>query len=249
MDIFGLIMWVGIGMIAGWLVNYFADVLPVDRKISTPICLQCGLKQSVGDYIFLRGCEKCGKRRSIRTWIVIGSYIALGILLWMSPPVRMSSWWAMGLLIFLGLIVVIDVEHRLILHVVSLAGAVFGLLLGITLHGLIPTLIGGAAGFALMLGLYLLGELFGRLMARLRGQKVEEVALGFGDVNLSGVLGLILGWPGITACLLSAILLGGVVSALFLLGMVLLKRYKPFTALPYAPFLVAAAIFLLFRPG
>lgn len=249
MDIFGLIMWVGIGVIAGWLVNYFADVLPVDRRISSPICLECGLKQSLGDYIFLRGCEKCGRRRSIRTWIVIGGYITLGVLLWMFPPLRMSSWWAMGLLIYLGLVVVIDVEHRLILHVVSLAGAVFGLALGVTLHGWIPTLIGGVAGFALMLGLYLLGELFGRLMARIRGQEVEEVALGFGDVNLSGVLGLILGWPGITACLLSAILLGGVVSALFLLGMVLAKRYKPFTALPYAPFLVAAAILLLFRPG
>lgn len=249
MDIFGLIMWVGIGIIAGWLVNYLADVLPVDRRISTPICLQCGLKQSLGDYIFLRGCEKCGRRRSIRTWVVVGSYITLGVLLWMFPPLRMSSWWAMSLLFYLGLVVVIDIEHRLILHVVSLAGAVFGVALGVTLHGWIPTLIGGVAGFALMLGLYLLGELFGRLMARLRGQEVEEVALGFGDVNLSGVLGLILGWPGITACLLSAILLGGLVSALFLLGMVLAKRYKPFTALPYAPFLVAAAIFLLFRPG
>ena len=37
----------------------------------------------------------------------------------------------------------------------------------------------------------------------------EDVALGFGDVHLSGILGLLLGWPGITGGLFVAIILGG----------------------------------------
>jgi len=248
-DIFGLIIWFGAGVVAGWVANYLADVLPVDRKISVPICLNCGLPQSLGDYLLLRGCEKCGKNRSVRTWIVIFVFVALGIILWLYPPERMPSWMAMILLLYLGVVAIIDVEHRLILHVVSLAGAVLGLGIGVFLHGWVSTLIGGFAGFSMMLGLYLLGELFGRLMAKLRGQTVDEVALGFGDVNLSGVLGLILGWPGITACLLGAILLGGLISGFYLIGMLLVKRYKPFTALPYAPFLILAAVALLFRPA
>jgi len=36
-----------------------------------------------------------------------------------------------------------------------------------------------------MLALYYFGELFRRAMARARKEPIEEVALGFGDVNLS----------------------------------------------------------------
>jgi leader peptidase (prepilin peptidase)/N-methyltransferase len=80
----------------------------------------------------------------------------------------------------------------------------------------------------------------------MRGKPVEEDALGYGDVNLSGVLGLMLGWPGILAGLTIAILLGGAVSLIYLLVTVATRRYQAFTAIPYGPFLIAAAIVLLF---
>ena len=41
----------------------------------------------------------------------------------------------------------------------------------------------------------MLGVLIIKLINRRRGQPVNDVAFGFGDVNLSGVLGLMLGWP------------------------------------------------------
>jgi len=59
-------------------------------------------------------------------------------------------------------------------------------------------------------------------------------------------LGLLLGWPGIVAGLVLAILLGGVISLFYLLVMLVLRKYKAFTAIPYGPFLVASAILLLF---
>jgi len=99
-----------------------------------------------------------------------------------------------------------------------------------------------------MLALYYLGELFAKLLARMRGQPVDEVALGFGDVNLAGILGLVMGWPGITACLFIAILIGGLISGIYLVVMVIKRSYRAFTALPYAPFLLLSAVFLLFRP-
>jgi leader peptidase (prepilin peptidase)/N-methyltransferase len=93
---------------------------------------------------------------------------------------------------------------------------------------------------------YLLGELFAKWMARRRGEAMSEVALGFGDVNLAGVLGLLLGWPGIVLGLFLAILLGGAVSLIYILGAIIFRRYSVFTAIPYGPFLVASGVILLF---
>ena len=140
-----------------------------------------------------------------------------------------------------------DIEYRLILQPVSIFGAVVTLLIGIKLHGWLATLIGGAAGFVIMLFLYYLGELFARWVSKRRGQEIEEVALGFGDVNLSAVLGLLLGWPGITAGLILAIFLAGIFSGFYLLVAKLGKRYQQYTAIPYAPFLIIGSLLLIFR--
>jgi leader peptidase (prepilin peptidase)/N-methyltransferase len=148
--------------------------------------------------------------------------------------------------LYFAVVTVIDLEHRLILHPVSWTGAVLGLGLGIWQHGLLDTLLGGAAGFGTMFALYLLGDRFARWIARRRGKALDEVALGFGDVNLLGVIGLILGWPGIVAGLVLGILIGGLVSFLYIVGMALVRRYQAFTAIPYGPFLVASALLLLF---
>jgi len=108
------------------------------------------------------------------------------------------------------------------------------------------TLLGGAVGFGVMYGLYWFGDVFARWLARRRGELLTEVALGFGDVNLAGVLGLLLGWPGIVAGLLLAIIIGGVVSILYVILMVILRRYHTFMAIPYGPFMVISAILLLY---
>jgi leader peptidase (prepilin peptidase)/N-methyltransferase len=83
-------------------------------------------------------------------------------------------------------------------------------------------------------------------MAKRRGEDIDEVALGFGDVSLSAVLGLLLGWPRIAVNLVFAIIIGGIFSAIFLVIQVLRKRYKAFTPIPYAPFLLISAIGLLY---
>lgn len=162
------------------------------------------------------------------------------------PPDGLGYWVGMTLLLYFGVVVVIDVEHRLILHPVSFVGVLLCLGVGIWLHNLAPTLIGGLAGFGFMLVLYIFGNFFARWMARLRGAPIDEVALGFGDVNLAGVLGLLLGWPGIIGGLLLAILMAGVVSLIYIVLMLIFRRYRAFTAIPYGPFLVAGAILLLY---
>lgn len=232
---------------AGALVNYLADVLPYKRALVAPFCASCSVPQSFINYVLWpRRCENCHTRRAWRVWLVEIVFVGATLWLWLRPPANLGFILGFILLVYFGLVALIDLEHRLIMHPVSIAGAILGLGIGTWLHGFWDTLRGGVAGFIIMLGLYVLGTLFARLVARMRGETLDEEALGFGDVNLTGVLGLILGWPGILMGLVFAILLGGLVSGIYMLAMVLTRRFRAFTAIPYGPFLIAGAMFLLY---
>ena len=235
-----------LGWLSGWLVNYLADVLPVTRSFSRPICPHCETPYRLGGYLLFHNCRTCGTPRQWRPLVIQAVLTVVPILLWVFPRPGFPFVLAFSLFIFLSLVFVIDLEHRLILHPVSLFGALLALGIGIYLHGVVTTLIGGAVGFGIMLVFYFIGELYVRYMSRKRGITTDEVALGFGDVNLSGILGLLLGWPTISAGLLFAVLAGGLISLFIILGMLIAKKYKAFTAIPYAPFLILSALYLLY---
>ncbi len=61
--------------------------------------------------------------------------------------------------------------------------------------GLAASLLGGLAVLLIMLAIYFLGGLFGRLLGRLRGRAIREAPFGFGDVLLASMIGLMVGWP------------------------------------------------------
>ncbi len=237
-----------LGLVGAWLVNYLADVLPLTRKLSHSVCWNCNTKISWVDYLLLRRCAVCGKARSLRSYIMVVLIPALLVYLWLVPPRGLDLPLGFILLIFLLLVATIDIEHRLILHLTSIAGAVLGLGVGIHLHGVISTLIGGAVAYGVMLLFYYFGELFVRYMSKRRNEATDEVALGFGDVNLAGITGLLLGWPAIVLGLLFTILAGGLVSLLIVVIMLLRRQYKTFFAIPYGPFMILSILFLLFRP-
>ena len=219
------------GLAAGVLVNYLADVLPITRRLSRPAWWPPGQGQAY----FHSG----------RVWLVQLFFVLAAMLLYRYPPAIFS---ALGLFLigaYFALVTVIDLEHRAILHSVSLFGALAFGAWGLLRLGWLSTLLGGAAGFAIMLGLYYLGDLLGLWLARRRNEEWEEVALGFGDVNLAGVIGLLLGWPSVLAGMVLAFLLGG----LFSLGHILIQlvrgRYSAFAAVAYGPFLALGAVGLL----
>jgi leader peptidase (prepilin peptidase)/N-methyltransferase len=236
-----------LGWGAGALVNYLGDVLPITRRFTSPVCSQCGRPFLALDFLLLRPCRQCGAQRKRRAWIVQVLAVLAVAGLGFNADGPLGFWPGLAVLLYFGVVAVIDLEHRLILHPVSLAGAALGGGIGLWLHGWLPTLLGGLAGFGIMLGLYYLGALFAKWLARARKKETDEDALGFGDVALSGVLGLLLGWPGIAAGLVLAILLGGAGSLAVLVYSLVARRYHDFMAIPYGPFLIVAAVMLLFR--
>ena len=238
-----------LGFIAAWLVNYLSDVLPHRRSLGKPVCAHCQADMNWAAYLKFSKCSECGKPRSFRTFITLALGVIASELLWLYPPAKMGYWLGLLVLVYFGVVVIIDLEHHLILHTVSLFGAVLGLFTGIQLHGWQSTLIGGGVGLGVMLLFYLVGILFARYRARKLGSDDGEEALGFGDVTLSTVLGLMLGWPRVFAGLVFGVVAGGVVSLLLIVFLVLTKRYQSMTVFTaYGPYLVFGAFILLYTP-
>lgn len=247
-----IILVVSIGGIMSMIINYLADVLPYTRKFSKPSCHNCGYTFRWNEYLFSFRCPKCKTRPSLRYFLVLIFSIAASLCAAIFSIKGMNYWEVVLLLTFLGIIIVIDIEHRAVLNETSIVGAVLMLILGsmmngqTLLDGFLMSLLGGAVGFGIMLLLYYGGGLFAKYLGKIRHQEIEEVALGFGDVNVMGFLGLLIGWPDVLSMFVLAILLGGIISILVMVILSLMKKYRSFTAIPYAPFLVIATVVILF---
>lgn len=236
------------GVIAAFFVNYCCDVLPQTRRLSQPACPKCEQNQTWMSYLLFKPCAQCHRSAAMRRWVILGIYPVIFLALELFPPIRLNVWVAAVLLIYLGVVTIIDLEYRAVMYEEIAVGVVLASAIGWRLHGLWATLLGGLAGLGIFMAIYLFGGLFARWMARLRNQTTDEEGMGFGDVLLSGVLGLMLGWPGIIAGIVFAIVAGGLFSGVYLVILLIQRKYHLFTAIPYAPFLVLGAIILLFRP-
>jgi leader peptidase (prepilin peptidase)/N-methyltransferase len=265
-----------IGLVMALAVNYLADVLPRTRRLSRPACPHCGTPFPTGDYLLLRRCRSCGTRRTPRSFIVqlLGIPAALWTAYVSTADPKLPLALSLLLLGYLSVVLVIDVEHRAVLHETSYFGAILGLICGTYLwgprvgeplwQGLLMSLLGGLLGFGIMVLFYWLGERFVRWNARRRPPPAQaavpggeapvsvgdpdEVALGFGDVNLTGILGLVLGPRYILPALFLAILAAGLFSLIVLVVALARKNYQPSMSIPYAPFLILGAAWLLYRP-
>jgi leader peptidase (prepilin peptidase)/N-methyltransferase len=248
-----------VGFIAGIVVNRAADNLPPPSRkslLDAPRCGYCGTPRNLTEqiavisFLLLRGrCAKCQSPLPLRGPVVEVSGALLFAFLWSQFG---ATWTAISygvMTAILLLITVIDLEHRLILNVVVLPFTLVTLLLSPILLGtpspqvaILSALLGLAIGYLLLLGIYLFGKLFVRVMAHARGGGIDEVAFGFGDVKLAGLVGAIVGFPAVIFALVYAILLGGA-AALFVLlfQIVARRRYSAFMAIPYGPFITIAA--------
>ncbi|MBL8079186.1 MAG: prepilin peptidase [Anaerolineales bacterium] len=241
-------------IVTGMAVNYMADVLPLTRSFSKPVCLDCEARLNLKDYLLLRPCSN-GHRRGIRALVVLIFIASSSLYIWFYPPEKIGYTIGLILITYFSLIFVIDLEHRLILHPTSVAGIVIGLVAGLIKRGITPTLLGGLGGLIIMLFLYFIGVLFARFRAKrlvASGQETDdEEALGAGDVILVTILGFIVGWPLIWFGLLAGILLGGVISICLLLWLVISGQYSKnalMMFIPYGPYFITSTFVIVFFP-
>ncbi len=242
------------GVVAGIVANYIADSLPLSRRLGVPFCANCGSPYPWNAYLWGRACPHCGHGRGVRPMLLLGAMVCLSIFTWLQPH-KMGYLAGLLLLTYFGVIVTIDIEHRLILHPTSIVGALLAFGIGVGIWGAVRTLEGGLAGLAVMLALYGFGILFSRLRARrLRAagrDPDEEDALGWGDVILGGIIGLLLGWPLIVAGLVMGILLGGLLGLIVIVATLIRGSYRQqalMLFMPYAPSFILSTFLILFTP-
>lgn len=228
-----------IGWLAGILINLLADDLPQRRAPRLPHCPRCGhryqilLWTALGRRLWGRGrCPNCDLPTRRRALVVeVGTAVIFAILPFFIPtsPALILNTFYVAVFI---LVIVIDVEHRLILHIVTLPVTVLALAGSFFVddNSFLAALVGMVVGFLLFFGAYWLGRrLFG------------PGALGFGDVMLAMAMGAMLGLHRVIFALTLAILLGGVGGALLLLT----RRFHRRSYVPYGPYLAIAGVVML----
>lgn len=244
----GIIISLLTGILVGFIVNLLLDSMPFDRKVVKPYCIYCHQQIGWGRWVAVQACQNCGKKRPARFWIVLVLLVGSSIFMHFFPPGMLGYWLGMGLFAYFTLIFIMDLEHHAIVISATLIGVVIGIGVGWYLWGPVSMLIGGVFGFLVMYLFYLLGRLYGRWLKKRRGIEMDEETLGFGDVTLSAVIGLMLGWPQIAGGLLLGVFFGGLVSGLIILISVMRKKYRSNMAVAYAPFLILGAFIFLFIP-
>lgn len=178
----------------------------------------------VVSYLALRGrclaCRALISPRILAVEVFLGAGFAL-LWWWFGPGPKLA---VMSLyLAFFTLIVIVDLEHRLVLNKVVypaiVAAPVTALLWG---HSPEALLAGGAVGFLSLL-------LPGLLVAG---------GMGGGDIKLGAFIGMMSGFPGVIVALAAAVLAGALVSCV-LLAFGGFGRRDP---VPFAPFLALGAM-------
>jgi leader peptidase (prepilin peptidase)/N-methyltransferase len=224
-----------IGLLVGGVINVLADDLPARTRPQKPHCPHCGHRYGPSGWLAVsrrvlgRSCPECGQPHRRRPLIVeISTLLLFAALPSLIAPTVDLVIYTVYIAILL-LIIVIDVEHRLILHVVTFPSMAFALIASFFLADSYPflALAGGLVGFVIFLFVYWLGRrMFG------------PGALGFGDVTLATTMGLMLGFDRIFFALVLGILLAGLWSLIGLASGKMSRR----AYFAYGPFLALAGI-------
>jgi leader peptidase (prepilin peptidase)/N-methyltransferase len=138
--------------------------------------------------------------------------------------------------IFISILIVItfiDLDHQIIPHVLTLSGIPFFAMLSVFFMGIsaIDSFLGVMIGAG---SLYFVAVYYEAITGR--------EGMGGGDVNLLAMLGGFLGWKSLLFILLISSLFGAIVGVALIMGKGRDMRY----AVPFGPFLCAAAVAYLF---
>jgi len=246
-----------LGSLIGSFLNVVVYRVPAGKSVVHPpsACPNCGAGIRPWDnipvlsWLILRGkCRDCGNPISVRYPLVelATALVFAGIAWWLSPTLGEAFAVASAPLIVAGILelaaflyfvaigvalLLIDLDTRKLPDVIVLPSYIVGIVL-LTAVSLLRwdfgALIIAGIGLAALWVFY-----FALAVIRPGG-------MGFGDVKLSGVIGLYLGWVGVGSLIVgafSAFLLGGV----FSIVLVISRGAGRKTAIPFGPWMIAGA--------
>ena len=230
-----------LGLAVGALAAHLAEAVMAHRRFTAPACPHCTTPYSPLQWSALLAlvsgrwrCQSCGKSLRLPRLLAelfLGASFALLLARYgLSWRVVLS----MAALIPLAMILVTDIETRLIPNAISLPALGGMLIVSVIVGPALPFvasasghwwrgIVGAFVGFLVMRSLVTLGvAVFG------------EGALGEGDITLAAYIGAVVGYPLIFEALVLAFLIGGVGAFVVLIT----QRGGLRTAIPYGPFLI-----------
>ncbi len=248
MEIMLTVIFALFGVAIGSFLNVCIDRLPAGKSLVYPAshCDACQHPLAPKDlipvvsYLWLRGrCRYCRTNISPRVLLVefLGGVLFI-LAFWrfgLSAEFAITAFWCCVFLV----IMFIDWEHKLILNKVTYSAAVVALVI-LAVNSLLPEpgilsnliffpkpsilsgIIGGAAGFIFLLIPALINP---------RG-------MGFGDVKMAALIGLVTGFPLALVAVFMGVVLGGLLAVILLLFRI--KKRKE--TIPLGPFLSLATI-------
>ena len=229
-----------VGLMVGSFLNVVVHRVPLGESVVKPRsrCPGCGTELAwydnvpVVSWLVLRGrCRTCGRPISVRYPVVeLLTAVVFGLFAW-----RLGAVWELPAFLYLAAagiaLAAIDLDvQRLPDRIVLPSYVVTAVLLGAAglverdWSALLRAAIGGAALFA-----------FYDVLAF-----VKPSGMGLGDVKLSGVLGMYLGWLSWGTLLVGGFL-GFLIGGLVGLVLILAGRAGRKSRIPYGPFMVAGA--------
>jgi prepilin signal peptidase PulO-like enzyme (type II secretory pathway) len=242
-----------LGLCCGGLANYIAGGLTREpRAFPFTSCRNCNVKWRavlmlpVAGYALARAkCPHCGKPLHIHILLVeIGTGILFTYLFW-----RYGFGWELSVVIIYSLLLIIllvtDIEQMLIPNSVTYPAfiIVFIISAAIMLLSVKPHWFFAlpASGFFMIIYNYLVNSLVGGLTGFILLFLIAVAArggMGFGDVKLAALIGLMAGFPIVIAALFIGIIGGGLVAGVLLLT----KRRGRKDPMPFGPFLCLGGI-------
>jgi leader peptidase (prepilin peptidase)/N-methyltransferase len=234
-----------LGLVVGSFLNVVIHRVPARQSVLVPKSYCPGCEQPIKPrhnipvvaWLALRGrCAHCTAPISVRYPLV--EVVTAALFVALTARFGLSS--QLPAYLYLASIAValaaIDLDVRRLPDIIVLPSYLVGVLL------LVPVTVAGSdwsaaarsilAMVAVGLAYYLLGIAY-------------PGGIGFGDVKLAGLLGFYLGWLSWTTVLVGvfgAFLLGGSAAAVLLVT----GRVRRRTAIPFGPFMLAAALLALF---
>jgi leader peptidase (prepilin peptidase)/N-methyltransferase len=225
-----------LGMAVGSFLNVVSDRVPSGQSLVSPPshCPVCHRRLSALDmvpivsYLALRGrCRSCSAQIPLRILIVELSTSVLFALIWARYGWSYQGVAMMGYASLFLVVFIIDLEHRIIPNKLVLVGLVAAL--GISSFwpdiGPVSAVIGAAAGFGILLALYL----------------IPGAVIGEGDVKLAAVVGAATGFPVVIVGLGLSFIMGGLVA----ITLIAFRRGQRKSQIPFGPFIAVAAMIAL----